>query len=896
MRKRPLPTGTVTFLFTDIEGSTALWERDDAAMRIALAKHDGIMRRATAAAGGDVFKTVGDAAYCAFARPEDAVTAAVAVQRSLARAKWPTTIGVLSVRMAIHSGSAQLRDDDYFGPTLNRLARLLGLARGGQILVSEAAGILSRDRLPDRYALVDLGSHSLRDMSARERAYQVVAPGIRREFPPIASGDVAPDNLPAQLSSFVGRDEDLARIADSVREHRLVTVAGPGGMGKTRTAIEAARGLRGEFPDGTFFLAFEPLEAGSDVATVAAASARALGVREAPGETLLEALGREVATRTILLVADNVEHVLASVGALVKYLAERCPNAHVLATSREPTHIRGETVIRLAPLRADDARSLFLARASEASAERPTSEHDATDIAAICERLDGIPLAIELAAARSSTFGLHDLRERLDEPLRLLVSKDPTEGDRHRTLAATIDWSYRLLEERDRLALQRLAVFRGGFSVDTAIDVCRLSGELAGDDADAIESLADRSFLTKEGGSTARFTLSETIAAFAHSKASAEAESIAQDAHFLCFVRRAARLTNSPEQRDAWLAELRLEINNYVAAMARGITTGRKEALALSSAVAMYWESSGAVAEGRAWIDRIISVPTFRDEPAIAHVYRHASTLATMADDYDAAKEFAEKAIEAFDRAGDAIGATEGRFNLAVIAQRRGDHDAAEHGYLTCLQNFRTWKHRGVIPAANNLAQLALRRGEYEIARAYLKEALTEADARGDEAARHAVLGGTALVERAAGDTSRAQSILTEAIAGWRRLDRPDELSEALSLSAILAVDLGHHTAARQMADEGLEIAGSLNAPALYATALESLATILVEDRRFDAAASCFGESERIRERINFRLSPSVEVERARDLAKMQLGIDGWTEATRRPYLRSGFGDAVPDG
>lgn len=896
MKRPPLPTGTVSFLFTDIEGSTALWERDDPAMRVALAKHDGIMRRVTVAAGGDVFKTVGDAAHCAFARPEDAVAAAVAAQRALSRGKWPANIGAPNVRMAIHTGTAQLRGGDYFGPTLNRVARLLGLARGGQILVSEASGVLLRDRLPDGFALRDLGSHWLRDMSARERAYQLLAPGLRSEFPPIASRDVAPDNLPAQLSSFVGRDDDLARITSTVREHRLVTVAGPGGMGKTRVAIEAARALRDAFPDGIFFVAFEPLETGSDVATVAAAGARALGVREAPGETLLDALAREIDKRSILLVADNVEHVLPSARALVKFLAERCPNAHVLATSREPTHIRGEMIVRLAPLDADDARSLFLVRASESSSELSTGQNDATDIAAICERLEGIPLAIELAAARSNTFGLHDLRERLDEPLRLLVSKDPSEGGRHRTLAATIDWSYRLLEDRDRRALQQLSVFRGGFTVATAIDVCRAGGDKAEDSTDAIESLADRSFLTKEVGSATRFTLSETISAFALTKASAEAETIAHAAHFDCFVRRSAHFTTGPGQRDAWLAELRTEIHNYVAAIARGIATQRGEVLALASAVAMYWELSGTVAEGRAWLDRIIAVSAFRENPAIAHVYRHASTLATMADDYAAAKHFAENAIEAFERIDDAIGATEGRFNLAVIAQRRGDHDDAQCGYLACLGDFRKWKHRGVIAAANNLAQLALRRSDYDAARAYLQEALAEADSLGDEAARYAVLGGTAMVERTAGDTAHAQGLLTEAIAGWRRLDRPDELTEALALSAILALDLDRGLDARRMADEGLEIAGRLNAPALYATALESLATVLANDRQFDAAAGCFGEAERIRERINFRYSPSAEIERARELTRLQLGDEGWTRAGKVPYTRVGSGDAVPVG
>ncbi len=492
MRKRPLPTGTVTFLFTDIEGSTALWEHDDAAMRLALAKHDRTIKRLTEQHEGVVFKTVGDASHCAFARAEDAVAMAIAAQRSLARAKWPEPIHELRVRMALHSGTAQVRDGDYFGPTLNRTARLLALAHGRQILASEAASILLRDRLPEHCSLRELGLIHLRDLKVSEHPRQIVARGLPSQFPALAGGVGPIGNLPAPTSSFVGRRDELARVVDLLREHRLVTIAGSGGIGKTRLALEAARSAIDAFPDGIYFVSCASLEANSDDSLVAAAAAAVLGVQEAVGESIVETIARDVGTKALLFVIDNLEHVLAAAARVIKTLAERCPNAHILATSREPLHARGETVARIDALSGTDATALFVDRAGAASGVAVNID---PDVEAICAHVDRNPLSIELAAARAGAFGIRGLRERLADPLRVLVSKDPTEEERHRTLIATIDWSYRLLGDRDRIALGAFSIFRTTFDIDAAVAVGAAAGLDADDVGDAIESLGDKSFL-----------------------------------------------------------------------------------------------------------------------------------------------------------------------------------------------------------------------------------------------------------------------------------------------------------------------------------------------------------------------------------------------------------------
>jgi len=874
MRRRPLPTGTVTFLFTDIEGSTALWERDDAAMRTALAKHDAIVRRAVETAGGCVFKTVGDAAHCAFTRAEDAVAAAADAQRSLARAKWPASIGVLHVRMAIHTGTAQLRGGDYFGPTLNRTSRILELGHGEQILLSEPAATLLNG-LPPNWRLKELGSHALRGIKARERVFQINAPRLRAEFPPIASHGDPSDNLPAHLSSFIGRRDELSRVRDLVRDHRLVTIAGPGGIGKTRLALEAAKGLGASFPDGIYFASFAPLDAGANIEAVATLVARTLGLREEPGETTVAALARGIGDRRLLLLADNVEHVLLAAGALIKELGVQNKNAHVLATGREPLHAMGETVERLSKLSTADAARLFSARSGADRAR--AGARDAAITREICARLDNIPLAVELAAARAAALGLPDLLRRLDRPFQVLVSKDPSEESRHKTLSATIAWSLDLLAPVERQVLECVSVFRGGFAMEGARSVCALWIAAADDVDDALESLVDKSLVMRSPSSDGRFDFMETIGAFAERSA---IESGIEDSlrrfHFSYFRDQARRFHEGEIDRMTWLSLAARDIHNLSRAIRFGIDAGDEDVLPIVSAVSLYWEAYGGIASGRELVESAATAPVFERSPRIAAVLRRASTLATVGDDYAAARRFANAALAASERTGDAAGEVEARFGLAVVAQRCGDARAAEDEYRRCLAFFRTSGGRGIMPAANNLAQLVADRGDVEEARTFLAEARMKAEELSDDVALYDILGTSAAIERKAANPTAALAELQQCIEGWKRLERPGELSETLSLCAFVLLDLAKPAEALRAADRAVKLAAQTESHALHVMALESLGCALQADGQHVKAARCFGQAARIRERTRFAALAYADLTQAKRATRRDLGEPRW--------------------
>ena len=441
------PTGTVTFLFSDIEGSAELWERHPEAMCSALAQHDALLQDIVARNGETVFKTVGDAFYCAFDLPERAVSAAVAAQRALKAHLWPAEIGHLGVRMALHSGSATERDGDYFGSTVNFVARLTEAAYAEQILVSSSTALLLKNAGVElRY----LAKHRLKGFSEAETIYQVVGENLRRDFPALASVESYANNLPSQISSFVGRSTELHEL-HRLLSNRLITIAGPGGMGKTRIALQLAFESLPEYPDGTWLVELAKVH---DAALIPQTIAAALNLRESPQQPLEATLLAHLANKRALIILDNSEHLIEGITPLVKLLLARCPGLTLLLTSREPLHIIGERMFRLCPmgnvpvdghirrLESYDSTRLFVERARAFRPDVPVNDAESRDIASICSKLEGIPLAIELAAARVTSISLAQLNRRLTKTLALLVSKDRSEDERHRTLKGTIDWSY----------------------------------------------------------------------------------------------------------------------------------------------------------------------------------------------------------------------------------------------------------------------------------------------------------------------------------------------------------------------------------------------------------------------------------------------------------------------
>jgi predicted ATPase/class 3 adenylate cyclase len=509
-----LPTGTVTFLFTDLVGSSRLWEEHPEAMKGALARHDVILRDAVEGQGGQVVKTTGDGLHAAFAVAPDAVAAALDAQRRLTGEEW-VLLEPLKVRMGLHTGVAEVRGGDYYGTAVNRAARVAAVAHGGQIVASAATADLVRDDLSPEVALIDLGEHRLRDLGRPERITAVTHPDLPADFPALRSLDAYPGNLPVQRSSFVGRAEDLAGVRAALAGSPVITVTGVGGVGKTRLALQVAADVVARFPDGAWFVDLGPV---LDAGYVAAALSASLRLPERRRGTLEESIVAALREKRLLVVLDNCEHVIAAVADLIDTVVGSCPGVSVLATSREALGVEGEDTYEVRPLAMpagadaevasgsmldNDAIRLFAERARSVKRGFALSPENAPVVAEICQRLDGIPLAIELAVARLKMMSPAEVLAHLDERLELLAGGRRTVLERHQTLRGAIDWSYDLLDPAERLLFARLAVFAGGFTLEAAQAVAADEGVEAREVLSHLGSLVAKSMVDTddtEGG------------------------------------------------------------------------------------------------------------------------------------------------------------------------------------------------------------------------------------------------------------------------------------------------------------------------------------------------------------------------------------------------------------
>src|SRR5215207_1068604 len=520
-----LPRGTVTFLFTDIEGSAALWERDRAAMAIAADQHLAIVREVVTMHGGVLFKTVGDGTQSAFASASAALAAAITAQRAFVTEPWPAPMGPLAVRMALLADAAEPRDGDYRGAPLSRLARLLMVGHGGQILLTQAVHALARGDLRADVILRDLGTHRLRDLQEPEDIFQVVAPGLRETFPPLQTLPSHPTNLIPPPTPLIGREAEIADVLRLMDEGaRLVTLTGPGGIGKTRLAQDVAVAVFDRFPDGVYFIDLSLLR---DAASVLPAMAIVLGVREIAGEPPRETLGRYLAECRMLLILDNWEQVLEAV-ADISALFAACQHLTLIATSREPLRLRAERVFPVPPLALADIQhlpkiadlaqvpsiALFVARAQAVHPGFTLTEDNAQAVAAICHRLDGLPLAIELAAARVRLLPPALLLRRLERVLPLLTGGTRDAPERQRTLRQAIAWSHDLLAPSDQKLFRCLAVFVGGCTLDAVETVASVDGDLAV--LEGLASLTEKNLLVlDERAPEPRYRMLETIREYA---------------------------------------------------------------------------------------------------------------------------------------------------------------------------------------------------------------------------------------------------------------------------------------------------------------------------------------------------------------------------------------------
>jgi predicted ATPase/class 3 adenylate cyclase len=856
----PRPTGTVTFLFTDIEGSTTRWEHQRQAMQQALARHDAIMRDAIEAHGGHVFKTVGDTFYAVFTTAPDAVDAALHAQTLLQREAWDEVIGALRVRMALHTGTGEARDGDYFGQPLNRVARLLSAGHGAQILLSTVTQELVRDQLPAGTGLRDLGEHRLKDLIRPERVFQLVAPDLPRDFPPLKTLDTLPNNLPLQRAPLVGREREITAVRDLLlrQDVGLVTLTGTGGTGKTRLGLQVAADALDEFQDGVFFVNLAPV---SDPDLVLSTVAQTLGVVEAGGQPLLDSVKSYLQGKHLLLLLDNFEQVLAAAPLVAEVLATS-RSLKLLVTSRVALRLSTEYEYAVPPLSLPDPRRLpsiarlsqyeavafFIQRAQAVRHDFAVTSANAPAVAEICVRLDGLPLAIELAAARVKLLSPQALLQRLSSRLTLLTGGARDLPARQQTLRATIDWSYSVLDPAEQILFARLAVFVGGRTLEAVAAVCNADGDLVIDPFDGVASLLDKSLLRQEDGPDGepRFIMLETIHEYAHERLAASGEgSLLQGRHaeyFLTLAEQAEAELDGPRQV-AWLNLLEAEHDNVRAALRHMLDHGNAEVAGrLCTALHRFWAIHGHVTEARQWLAAVLAHTAMLSGRTQARVLFVAGKLASLQSDFGQAQALLELSLALCREQDDPHGIARALHDLGGLAMEQGDVPGANTLYEEGLALWRQLEDKRSIAATiNNLGCLARDQGDYGRALLLLQESLELARELGHTMLVAVILINVGSVMEQEGDSTRAQV--------------------AYAASLALARELGNKEC--------------------FAYGLEGLGGVAAARGQAHCAARLFGAAEAVREVIDTPLSPvdHRHHERRIAVARAHLNEAAWTAA-----------------
>ncbi len=696
----PLPTGTVTFLFTDIEGSSRLWENYGDTMAVALARHDAILRETVEARGGNIFKTIGDAFCVAFPVATGALEAAVAAQRLLRDEPWQD-IERLKVRIGIHTGSAESRDGDFFGPVLNRVSRLLAAAHGGQVLLTLATEELVRDHLPEGISLRDLGERRLRDLNRPERVFQVVAADLPSDFPALRSLEIFPNNLPVQLTSFIGREKEMNEVKRLLGTTHLLTLTGTGGTGKTRLSMQVAADLLDQFSDGVWLIELATIE---DADQVAPAIAAPLRVREEPGQQMLLTLTNYLRSKKLMLILDNCEHLIAECARIAETLLRACPGLQILASSREPLGIAGERTWPVPSLSIpeswrDEIRGsqaaerltqyeavrLFIDRATAVRPGFKVSNENAPYIAEICWRLDGIPLAIELAAARIRILSLDQIASRLNDQFRLLTGGSRTALPRQQTLRALIDWSFDLLSDQERILLRRLTVFAGGRTLGAVEAVCSDEKLQDFEIIDVLTTLVDKSLVSveKAPGKEPRYAFLESVWNYGREKLAEAGESDTLRTrhleYFLKIAVEAAPHLLGPAQF-TWLERLQPDLYNFRYALDSSLEVEGLALLGLSLAVALgrFWEIRSLVVEGRELLANILAHPSNAARTAQrAAALGLAGRLAWLTDRLAEGITYTAEALEIYRALGDEEGIGAMTVDYALYRLDHGKFDEA---------------------------------------------------------------------------------------------------------------------------------------------------------------------------------------------------------------------------
>jgi predicted ATPase/class 3 adenylate cyclase len=892
-----LPSGTVTILFTDIEGSTRLLQQLGEDYATLIADHHQLLREACETHSGRVMGIEGDSFYVVFPGAVDAIHAVVQSQRALAAHVWPSGVD-LRVRMGLHTGEPQISALGYVGIDVHRAARIAAAGHGGQVLLSQTTYDLVAGELPEGISVLDLGEHRLKDLRQPKHLYQLVIVGLPSDFPPLKSLKVSsPNNLPIQLTSFIGRKKEITEIKQSISEHRLVTLTGPGGSGKTRLSLQVATEMLEHFQDGVFFVALAPI---TDSGLVASTIAQSLGVAETAGRSILDNLIDYLQSKSLLLVLDNFEQVI-SAAPLVAKLLVACRGLKILVTSREALRVSGEHEYSVPPLELPNltelpsletltqyaAVALFVQRAQAVKQDFRITNETAQTVAEICYRLDGLPLAIELAAARIKLLPPKAMLARLENRLEFLTSRSRDLPARQQTLRNAIAWSYDLLNEDEQKLFQRVSVFVDGCTFDAIEAVAENHSSRA---LDLLGSLLDKSLLreVEDRIGEPRFVMLELLREFGLEQlaTSGEQETIRRRhaSFFLALAEQAEAKLESAEQIE-WINRMEEEHDNLRAALEWSKTAeGAGEiCLQLAGTLGLFWEARGYYSEGRERLSAVLSMEIAQGRTAArAKLLARAAELAYRQSDYAATVEFAEESLAICREVGDKQGAAAALIKLGNAATEGGDYATAS-GYLAeALKIWRELKDKhGTARALISLGWAALRPGDYPLANERLEEALAISRELEDTRSIGFELSGLGEVALREGDYTRATRLLEESLQLRRQLGNKWGVGVSLGTLGWIAIHEGDWKRAVARLGESLEIRQEIGDKGGSAWCLERLAEVALAQQRAEKAVRIFGAAAALRESLGSVIDPVDRSEYEDRLASLraELGEEQFASA-----------------
>ena len=840
---RDLPSGTVTFLFTDVEGSSRLWEQRPREMRGVLALHDALLRAAVEEHGGHVVKTTGDGLHAVFESAHRAVMAAMDAQARLSAEQWDLP-SPLRVRMGIHTGESEIRNGDYYGTAVNRAARIAASPHGGQIVVSHSTEQLVRDDLPDGVVLLDLGEHRLRDLGRPERLFQL-ADDVSVVFPPLRTLDASATNLPVQLTSFVGREREIEELAAALTAHRIVTLTGVGGVGKTRLAVQTAAAVLPRFSDGAWFVDLAPVREGASVADAVTA---ALGLQPEVGQPAMDRLANFLRSKELLLIVDNCEHLLDEAAELISWLVHTSEGLRVLATSREGLALVGELIVAVGSLPVPDSSEELDAAAAQLFRERAEAGgvsclDDPEAVVQICRRLDGVPLALELAAARVRSMSLTDLNDRLDQRFRLLTGGRRDALSRHQTLRHAIDWSYDLLDANEQTVLNRCSVFAGGWDLRAAEAIVSDDGIDVLEVVDLVGHLVEKSLVVRDERDPAgRYRLLETIRQYAqeHLEASGGAAAIRRRhaSHFAGYLAEGARGLEGPDEIE-WATRLARDVDNLRAALKWALDEPDVDT-ALRLVTSIRGPQATASVIFLPWAEETIRLPGAENHRLYPRALVYAMFAASLAGHIDRMTDLAEDALAANIRLG-LPDDPQIHGPLGMVAMIRGDLDRAleQFGIAADLARKAGNDYLLNVFLVGHTAIYGLR-GDVEQATRFAQEAA-------EAARRCGIVGGLAQALGTYGwlarETTPASALgaLDEAAELAERVGTPMALGYSRANAAILRARRGEHEAARSDARQAIDAARQRGDRGQLGSVMVFTALALVAAEAFTPAAVLAG-------------------------------------------------------